>query len=609
MQTSDSNDTEPKRAVPIGWLLLRDGHAVPITGLAPDALKRGCRGIVCAAQVPLDHARALKALVGQLGFRGDFGDYSQRHWPTLQTFLREHGCGAWRNLFSVDERDVSPFYFGPTFGPQRRQLADRIFVGDQRAPARVFLGVDIEWRAWARRADVPSPDTLPLRLSHDNNRASLEQVLIANRHDMLGQWGFIDDKLVGGELTTIVDKRYHASPRTPAELEAHAAEILAVVRAFRATFPEDGPGWVDILRLDGNDRLVILRAQDGTWDFVWRDVRAAAPPPEGEAPRRYTLHTIDLPALLAGEQDLARRVYLGRGWDEREAHLAEQHFYDVGKTAEDRRRTTDDQVRRLWDASGLRARVRRVVSAAVRPPASFREVHVAGRHLWISDLITAGEYRTMLEDNGYLERRPPGSDDWFRANDPVLVPPTAPVGATWHDAQAFCAWKEQALCCQLRLPTLAELRAIRPFHGPHYKFLSEHDFPWEKYPPRPLVGRGPDDDGGPVVPVPSGVTWSEPRFVDPDPENGIAELPLPGGWGGGGGRRRWIADFPPRAAWRDDAWAEHSGLRFIDAWDAYEWAQEQGMISGRFWEGPVGVDSWGAYKNAKVGFRVVIATP
>ena len=71
-----------------------------------------------------------------------------------------------------------------------------------------------------------------------------------------------------------------------------------------------------------------------------------------------------------------------------------------------------------------------------------------------------------------------------------------------------------------------------------------------------------NDDGGQLrVPVPSAVTWSEPRFHDPGPHR--PEFPSP---------------------WRGDAWAEHGGLRFIDAWDAYEWAQEQGQISGRFWE-------------------------
>jgi hypothetical protein len=51
---------------------------------------------------------------------------------------------------------------------------------------------------------------------------------------------------------------------------------------------------------------------------------------------------------------------------------------------------------------------------------------------------------------------------------------------------------------------------------------------------------------------------------------------------------------------------QYGRLTFIDAWDAYEWCQEGGWISGRFWEGQIGASSWGAYKNAKVTFRVVL---
>ena len=104
--------------------------------------------------------------------------------------------------------------------------------------------------------------------------------------------------------------------------------------------------------------------------------------------------------------------------------------------------------------------------------------------------------------------------------------------------------------------------------------------------------------------MPSAVTWSEPRFLEPGPDQ--PEFPPPSGWGSKS-RKRWIVDFPPRATWREDLpWAEHSGLRFIDAWDAYEWCQEVGWIHGRFWDGPIGLMSWGAYKNVKVTFRLVL---
>jgi Sulfatase-modifying factor enzyme 1 len=607
-QTSD-----PNPPAPIAWLLLRDGHAIPITGLAPDDFKTARWRAVKAPEASLQHRRGLDAIVDRLGFRGDFGDYTHRHWPQVQSFLRDQRCGAWRNLFPSDDWNGAPFYFGPTFGPSRRKLADRVFVGDRPVPSRVFLGVDVDWRAWDDRARELHGESLSLRFPQGAVRAATappEHLLIANRHHLFGQWDFLDDGLVAGDVREVVDRTYHAVPRTQAELDAHAAEVLTVVRAFRAVFPENGPGWVDLLRPDGNDRLLFLRAQDGTWDLIWRDLRAEAPPPPNAVPGHHSLHPVDLPELLASEQDLARRLYFRQGvWDEQEAHLAEQHFYDVGHTAEQRRMTSNDEVRHRWLVDTHRLPVRRTVGAGASPPPGFHAVRVLERTLFVSDMITVGEYRAMLAETGYLDRRAPGSEDWNRANDPAEVPPDAPVGATWHDAQAFCAWKERSLGLQLCLPTLAELRALRPFHSQHYKHLSAHDFPWEKWPPRPLGGLGTEDGDGQLQ-VPSAVIWSEPRFHDPEPDR--PELPAPGGWTASShsrGRKRRIEDFPPRAAWRHDAWAEHGGLRFIDAWDAYEWAQEQGQISGRFWEGGLGVDSWGAYKNVKVGFRVVIATP
>jgi hypothetical protein len=486
-----------------------------------------------------------------------------------------------------------------------------VFLAERPVPSQVFLGVDVDWQAWDDRARALHGESLSLKLPYGAARAasaSPEQLLVANRHDLFGQWGFLDDSLVAGDVREVVDNTYHAVPRTQAEIDAHAAQVLTVVRAFRAVFPENGPGWVDLLHFEGNDQLGFVRAPDGTWDLIWRDLRAEAPPPSSAVPGHYSLHPDDLPEMLAGEQDLARRLYVRRDvWDEHEAHFAEQHFYDVGHTAEQRRMTSNDEVRRRWLVDTRRMPVRRVVTASTSPPPGFHAVRALERTLFVSGLITVGEYRVMLADTSYLERRAPGSEDWHRANEPAEVPPEAPVGATWHDAQAFCAWKERPLGLQLRLPTLAELRALRPFHSQHYERLSEHDFPWENWPPRPLQGLDPNVGDDQVrVPVPSAVIWSEPRFHDPGP--GRSELPDPDGWTTSGGRKRWIEDFPPRAAWRHDAWAEHSGLRFIDAWDAYEWVQEQGHISGRFWEGGIGVNSWGAYKNVKVGFRVVIAT-
>lgn len=250
MQQQSNDPSAPTVPTPMAWLLLRDGHAVPITGLAPDDLKTSRRASIEAPEAPLRHRRGLDAIVDRLGFRGDFGDYTHEHWRAVQTFLRDHRCGPQRNLFSSHDLDVAPFFFGPTFGPTRRQLADRVFVSGRPAPSRVFLGVDVDWRDWDDRASAPMQS---LRLPEGAARAataSPEQVLIANRHDLIGQWGFLDDKLIAGDVRELLDITYQATPRTQAELDDRAAQIGAIVRAFRAVFPEHGPGWVDVLRFD-----------------------------------------------------------------------------------------------------------------------------------------------------------------------------------------------------------------------------------------------------------------------------------------------------------------------------------------------------------------------
>jgi hypothetical protein len=599
-KTSDPDDTT--KPTPIAWLLLRDGHAIPISGLSLDEIKAARRRAVQAPETELRHRKGLDAIVHTLGFEGDFGTYSNEGWPRVQRFLEHHHCGERRDLFPTNGGATAPFFFGSSLGPHRRDLADRIFVSGLPRPRRVFLGVGIDWREWDDLARGPKA----LHFLYAKHSTDPVEFLIANRFDLLMQWGFLDNKLVAGELDAIVNKRYHAIPQSKAELDALAAHVLAVARAFRTVFPESGSGWVDVLELEGNDELIFLRAQDGSWDLVWRDLRAAPPPAIGKAPTQYTLHPSDLPASLTGEQDVARRLYFRRhAWDERERYLAEQHFYEIGNSVEQRQMATGEQVleRYLLDTRALpvRARSRRVGA----PPPGFKEVRVGDRTLLISHLISVGEFRAMLDDEGYLDRRDADSEDWHRANGEAAA--SDPVGASWNDAQAFCAWKERHLGVQLRLPTAAELRAVRPFHSEHYAQLAMHDFPWERWPPRPLGGHGDggQDDGR--IAVPSAVRWSEPRFHEPGPDR--PEFPDPSGWTSSAhpdGRKRWIEDFPPRATWTDTAWAEHAGLRFIDAWDAYEWAQEQGFISGRFWEGHIGPQSWGAYKNAKVGFRLVV---
>ncbi|MCB9746565.1 MAG: SUMF1/EgtB/PvdO family nonheme iron enzyme [Alphaproteobacteria bacterium] len=600
---------------PLGFILLRDGHAVPLTGVSPAELKAGAKHRVPNPHAePVRHRQTLNALVDRLGFQGDFGDFKRSGWPAFQAFLDAQGC-THRPRFALGEQpgydpvDVPDgcthrvglfpsehggcidLYFVTTFGPKRRQLADRLFESGLEAPKRVFLGHGIDWRAWDTGMGFAPPEAAVLTVGGDPATAQHRaEVLFRQRGELVSYWGFLDDALVWGPVQEVTPKVYYPLGTRAGEPERVRQRSLSAIQAFRAVFDASPVGWVDVLPF--NERLFVLRGHDGAWDVIWRGYRASEPPKPEDITSRSGLDLQDQPSSLRSRTQDEHALHLRQEvWEEHEAHEAEQAFYDRGGTMQQRQLTPEAEVRVAW----LREQgipVNAEYETWTGPlPEGFEAVELEGRRLAISPLVDVTSFRRMCRETGYLARRPQSNEPWERANEGV--DPSLPVGVSWPDAQAWCAWRERQLGAALRLPTLAELRALRPFYSAHYERLSIGDFPWENRPPRPLGG-GRWEDLGSAPSVPTAVAWSEPRFHPP--KAGQEELPT---------GKRMISDFPPRAGWRAPLpWAEHRGLRFIDAWDAYEWCQEKNQVSGRFWEGPLG--AWGAYKNAKVTFRVVL---
>ncbi|MFH1466557.1 MAG: hypothetical protein ABIO70_19385 [Pseudomonadota bacterium] len=595
--SEDQNTVEAR----LGYLLLRDGHAVPLAGITPDNIKDGAKHRVPHPEAePLRHRQTLTAIVDRLGFQGDFGDFQRSGWPSFLAYLSKNECTRRAGLFPADHGGCMDLYFHGVFAPTRRQLADRIFEAADSAPTRVFLGYGVDWGAWDGGSGYAAPEDAVATVGGDPGTARQRaSQLFELRHDLVGQWGFLDDKLVAGPVEHIVDKTYWPPGSTDQQRKDSQGKVEAAVLAFRAVFDAMPEGWVDVLRY--NDRLVVLRAYDGSWDLLWRAFRDEEPPQPEDVGEGHHLAVGDLPASLKSESDQRRAIHFRQQvWEEREAHEAEQAFYDRGGDAQARRLTSEADVRFAWLFEQGVIQPERVRWEG-EPPPGFHAVKVAGRLLAVSDLVDVETYRRMLIETGYLDRRAPSNEPWDRANESVLD--TAPVGVNWADAQAFCAWKERQIGVVVRLPRKDELRGIRPFYSERYAKLAGFDFLWENYPPRPIIEPVP---GGSErrFELPSAVAWSESRHLEPGPD--LPEFPSASGWSAKS-RKRWSEDFPPRAPWREDLpWGEHAGLHFIDAWDAYEWCQEPGWINGRFWEGLIGVTSWGAYKNVKVAFRLVL---
>lgn len=593
---SDRNlPAEPR----LGYLLLRENHAVPLRGISPFEIKAGAKHHIPNPEIDrLKHRRLLDAIVDRLGFRGDFGTFTNHGWPDFQKFLLENGCQGRAGLFPVDHGGCIDLHFTAFDGPTPEQLADRIFVGGI-PPEPVFLGYGVDWSAWDEGNGHDVPARAAAWIPGDRQSAeSRARLLFASRHALMGQWGFLDDKLFRKPLETVVAKTYWVKGSDPADRKQNADRLLETVKAFRAVFDSRPEGWVDILRY--NERLVVLKAHTGEWDLLWRSYRENEPPEAIAFGQSLHMSVEDLPLSLMDKSDRRRLVHFRQeAWAERDAHGAEQAFYERGGSIADRRMSSDADVLLAWaHEQGIVATPDRARLADVPPP-GFKAITVNGRRLAVSSIVTVGEFRRMLSEFGYWQRRVSHSEDWERANG--LAGSEEFVGATWTDAQAFCAWMERQLRVAVRLPTREELRALRPAYSQHYERLAQIDFPWEHFPPRPIHTADGDDA---VVQAPSAVCWSEARFRSPEAtkpalpkESGVASTSL----------KRWIEDFPPRASWVHPLPVQtHHGLDFIDAWDAYEWCQERGWVSGRFWEGTIGSTSWGAYKSVKITFRVVL---
>lgn len=592
----DLTKAQPRR----GFLLLRESHAIPLSGISPDELKLGAKHrVLHPEKEPLKHQRTLKAIVNCLGFRGDFGTFLAEGWPGFQDFLKRHACTHRVGVFSVDHGGCIDLHFSKYSGPRPRQLTDRLFEAPLRVPQRVFLGYGVDWAAWDQGNGIHVPAAAVASLTGDAGTAHQRaHDLFTLRHDLMEQWGFLDNKLVDGPVRHVVDKAYWPKGFNPEERKAHLAKTTAAVSAFRAVFDEQPKGWVDILRY--NDRLAVLRGHDGGWDIVWRNYREEAPPQASLIGNSHKLAIEDFPSKLMSECDLQRAIYFRQEvWEEQEEHAAEQAFYDRGGSMQARQLSSTGDARVAWlREQGKLPAMERLKWDGALPP-GFSAAMVGGRKVAMSHLIDVGSFRRMLNETGYAERRSESSEPWERANEGAAD--DTPVGASWVDAQAYCSWLERQLGVALRLPTREELRNLRPAYSRHYESMANRDFPWEDFPPRPLAGLEGHMDG---CEVPSAVVWSEERFFEPGPD--MPAMPQNSGRITKS-RKRWTDDFPPRAVWKEPLpWAEHGGLTFIDAWDAYEWCQERGRISGRFWEGQIGTTSWGAYKNAKVTFRVVL---
>ena len=574
----------------IAYLLLRDGHTVPIAGLDPESIKRARKATLRYGNVPLKHTTGLNAIVDRLGFDGDFGTYRREHWPKLKAFLEKHGMRERVDLFARATRahlGLRAFY------EMRRALSDRLFASDypqERLPTRAFTGHGYDWDELDKLWDAGPPTFLhprPQDILPEGVEETRKWLYRYTPTCLLLHHSFMNDLLLDiPQPEPFIPKLYGdweehdvtpAGTYHPDFTVFRDEKTQAVMDVMRGFITRGDEGWIKIHRY--NDNLAILEGVGGAYDLIWRNLRVKAPP------------TFD--ALRFGEERHFNTwyYYQQERWKERDTHEAEHHLYRDGhRTYPGTTRMLMEYCISLGEYQGARV----ATKPAIGIPFTAADLGDSGE-LWVSDLITRAQLQHFLTATDLLERMSDEDQAMHEAAN-WECGDGEPAGATYYMAKAYCDWLEKEHGIPVRLMTHEEHRLIRPFAlgldgEERYRMLSNQDFPWERFPPRERL--------------PSGLVWSTERFKEPDEDT--PEFPPPSGFGGKS-RKIWIEaeNWPPKAKLSHDApRATYKGIEFIDAWDVYEWCM-RGWIMGRYWEGPMGTRTWGEYKNCRVNFRVVV---
>lgn len=442
----------------IGYLLLRNNTAVPLDGISPEELKLSAKQkIPVSKNEELRHRRTLNAIVHCLGFKGDFGDYTHHGWKEFQRFLVDNHCEKKARLFPTDFGGCIDLFFTPYDGPTRGQLAHRIFESELPVPQTVFLGFGVDWDAWdghhqnhdMTRNYIGTPSSAYAVVGGDPKTArSRADRLFALRGSLVGQFGFLDESLVRGYLNCIEDN-------WSGQINGSNLQVNAI-SAFRNVFDFQEEGWVDLIPY--SEQLVVLRAHDGSWDILWRGYRESQPPKVSDLNSSRFLALEDHPSGLLRQFDTERSEYFRKGLQEgQESQFAKREFQKHGGDLADRHLESNELLNLNCKGGHTKKQENEgSISCLLRVPEGFREVEVGEKVLAISDLITVNQFRQVLLNSGYLERRISCSEQWEFGNCLEDLK-SSPVAASWADAQAYCRALENSIKAPVRLLSIREL--------------------------------------------------------------------------------------------------------------------------------------------------------
>lgn len=463
------------------YFFTKEACSCPLNSLSPDEIKKSYSKEL--SKYDIRRMRYYNLVSKALGFQ-DWTVYQKEYTDNILPFLEKNGLKKYAPTYKIEifkaQHDI---YFS------YRKISDRIFLSEKPIPKKIFTGYDCKIDNYlAYRGQFPSKgnplfgdklmydkllvdeDYLKLFIQSDDyidilEEQELDYLIPTSLGDFFSLMNLVGDTFVIDENK----KKEHLSMTYEGNIGlVNQDRFQGIGDIIHKQLKELNKGWIEVIPFNKN--LIFLKANDGTYDFVFKGLRDE---PFRSKYGKY-IRTKNIPSLLNEDYDFDRWKYFGFKdknkkpkdikpydiWLERDSHLSEIEYYKDNTLQN--YPGVDKILKDYYLKTGAFSYYRKPSNKILEGFTSFK---LEDKTLYVSDLISIKEflefYHTKDKDNqSYQESR---------LNTLENLPPVnseedenVPVSVTWYDAIAYCRYIENKYNVHTRLLLRDEYEMICP---------------------------------------------------------------------------------------------------------------------------------------------------
>jgi len=414
-----------------------------------------------------------------LGFQ-DWSDYTKAYNEKIIPFLELNGLIKYApecNLNILEAENDLSF--------SHREIADRLFFDKRAHPKKIFTGYNCKTDNFAYYypfgIDLENVNfndsTIRIHLEEGLNQLVLQKQILKSQeyNQIIEKYGFeylipmdvgkfsayhnlLSDLFVINE--NIEDTYLFCNYMSKEGLidQTGYRNIAKLLKEHLLTIKK---GWIEVIPF--NENLIFLKAEDGTYDFVFKNLRDD----KFQSPYSNHIKHENIPSILNEDYDFKRFLYFGfkekfenlkeivpiNIWKERDEHFAEINFYKTNDSKD--YPGSLNILKNFYIKEGLYHYSNKTSTKVVD---GFNKITLRDKVLCVSELITIKDFFEFY-NNEYKKKRSSSLDEIFTNN---LDNETLPVSVTWYDAIAYCRHLEKKYNIPCRLVSPEEFQELCP---------------------------------------------------------------------------------------------------------------------------------------------------